>query len=278
MATLLLVSRPVALTLALCALTLAACGSDGAEEGPADEAEAPAAEPPAAEPTTSASGCKEVEAPKPGEDGGESKPTSNLDPDKTYEVTMKTSCGSFTIQLDQKTAPNTAASFASLAKSGFYDGTVFHRIVPGFVIQGGDPTGTGTGGPGYSVVDKPPENAKYTQGVVAMAKTGDEPPGTAGSQFYVVTGQDAGLPAEYALLGKVVKGMDVAMKIDSLGDPQSGGGRTAPDGRHREGDAEDSLGTSRPKLSPSPQRPSRKFLSLSSLSLPPHLPPGLPPA
>ncbi len=101
---------------------------------------------------------------------------------------METSCGSFTIRLDQKTAPNTAASFASLTEKGFYDGTVFHRIVPGFVIQGGDPTGTGTGGPGYSVVDKPPENAKYTRGVVAMAKTGDEPPGTAGSQFYVVTG------------------------------------------------------------------------------------------
>jgi len=138
-------------------------------------------------------------------------------------VKVDTSCGSFTIRLDQKTAPNTAASFASLADKGFYDGTIFHRIVPGFVIQGGDPTGTGTGGPGYSVVDKPPEDAKYTRGVVAMAKTGDEPPGTAGSQFYVVTGQDAGLPAEYALLGKVVKGMDVAMKIDALGDPQSAG-------------------------------------------------------
>ncbi len=84
---------------------------------------------------------------------------------------MDTSCGSFTIRLDQKTAPNTAASFAALAENGFYDGTVFHRIVPGFVIQGGDPTGTGTGGPGYSIVDAPPENATYTRGVVAMAKT-----------------------------------------------------------------------------------------------------------
>jgi cyclophilin family peptidyl-prolyl cis-trans isomerase len=141
-------------------------------------------------------------------------------------VTLETSCGSFTVRLDQKAAPNTAASFASLARKGFYDGTVFHRIVPGFVIQGGDPTGTGTGGPGYSVVDEPPADASYTRGVVAMAKTGDEPSGTAGSQFYVVTGQDAGLPAEYALLGKVVKGMDVAMRIDSLGDPQSGGAGT----------------------------------------------------
>ena len=158
-------------------------------------------------------------------------------------MTLDTSCGPFTIRLDQKTAPNTAASFASLTRKGFYDGTVFHRIVPGFVIQGGDPTGTGTGGPGYSVVDEPPGDAAYTRGVVAMAKTGDEPPGTAGSQFYVVTGQDAGLPPEYALLGKVVKGMDVAMKIDSLGDPQSGGaGTPAADRGDREGDAEGALG------------------------------------
>ena len=218
MATLLLVARPLLLMLALCSLALAACGSDGAEESPPDEAEAPAAQA-----SAPAGDCKEVEAPKPGKEGKERKPMSNLDPEKTYEVKVDTSCGSFTIRLDQKAAPNTAASFAALADKGFYDKTIFHRIVPGFVIQGGDPTGTGTGGPGYSVVDKPAENATYTRGVVAMAKTGDEPPGTAGSQFYVVTGQDAGLPPEYALLGKVVKGMDVAMKIDALGDPQSGG-------------------------------------------------------
>ncbi len=205
--------------LVLCSLALAACGSDGAEESPPDDE----ADAPAKQASAPAGDCKQVEAPKPGKEGNERKPMSNLDPEKTYEVKVDTSCGSFTIRLDQKAAPNTAASFAALADKGFYDDTIFHRIVPGFVIQGGDPTGTGTGGPGYSVVDKPPENATYTRGVVAMAKTGDEPPGTSGSQFYVVTGQDAGLPPEYALLGKVVKGMDVAMKIDALGDPQSGG-------------------------------------------------------
>ncbi len=212
-------SRPLLLMLVLCSLALAACGSDGAEEGPPDDE----ADAPAEQASAPAGDCKQVEAPKPGKEGNERKPMSNLDPEKTYEVKVDTSCGSFTIRLDQKAAPNTAASFAALADKGFYDDTIFHRIVPGFVIQGGDPTGTGTGGPGYSVVDKPPENATYTRGVVAMAKTGDEPPGTSGSQFYVVTGQDAGLPPEYALLGKVVKGMDVAMKIDALGDPQSGG-------------------------------------------------------
>ena len=108
-------------------------------------------------------------------------------------------------------------------RKGFFDGTRFHRIVPGFVIQGGDPTGSGTGGPGYSTVDKPPRNAKYTKGVVAMAKTQAEKPGTAGSQFYVVTGPDAGLPPDYAIIGKVTKGMDAVQAIGKLGDPASGG-------------------------------------------------------
>jgi len=122
------------------------------------------------------------------------------------------------MQLDLKTAPNTSASMVSLAKAHFFDSTIFHRIVPGFVIQGGDPTGTGQGGPGYKTVDKPPKKPKYTLGVVAMAKTGTEKPGTAGSQFFVVTGADAGLPADYALLGKLVSGLDVVKRIGQLGD------------------------------------------------------------
>jgi cyclophilin family peptidyl-prolyl cis-trans isomerase len=107
----------------------------------------------------------------------------------------------------------------SLADARFFDGTTFHRIVPDFVIQGGDPTGTGTGGPGYSTRDKPPADASYTKGVVAMAKAGNEPPGTAGSQFYVVTGEDAGLPPEYAVVGKVVEGQAVVDRIGQLGGP-----------------------------------------------------------
>jgi peptidyl-prolyl cis-trans isomerase B (cyclophilin B) len=90
------------------------------------------------------------------------------------------------------------------------------------VIQGGDPTGTGGGGPGYSTRDVPPSDATYTKGVVAMAKTGAEPPGTAGSQFYVVTGPDAGLPPEYAVVGKVASGQAVVDAIGQLGDPNSG--------------------------------------------------------
>ena len=87
------------------------------------------------------------------------------------------------------------------------------------MIQGGDPLGTGTGGPGYKVVEKPPANLAYTKGVVAMAKSSAEPPGTSGSQFYVVTGADAGLPPEYALVGKVSKGIDVVERIGKLGTP-----------------------------------------------------------
>ncbi len=136
-------------------------------------------------------------------------------------VTVTTNLGGFAFVLDVKDSPCTTASFAALVHKGFFNGTRFHRIVPGFVIQGGDPTGTGTGGPGYSIVDVPPATARYTKGVVAMAKTGAEPPGTSGSQFFVVTGSDAGLPPEYALLGRVTKGLAVVERIGKLGDPQT---------------------------------------------------------
>jgi cyclophilin family peptidyl-prolyl cis-trans isomerase len=98
-----------------------------------------------------------------------------------------------------------------------YDNTIFHRIVPGFVIQGGDPTGTGSGGPGYSVDEPPPQNLSYTSGIVAMAKSAAEPPGRSGSQFFVVTVPDAGLTPDYALVGKVSKGFDVVQRIEQLG-------------------------------------------------------------
>jgi peptidyl-prolyl cis-trans isomerase B (cyclophilin B) len=148
---------------------------------------------------------------------GRSTKLAPLDPQRPHLVTLKTSEGSFTIRLDTKDSPCATASFAALARKGFFDGTIFHRIVPGFVIQGGDPTGTGTGGPGYTTVDAPPANASYVRGVVAMAKTGTEPAGTAGSQFFVVTGADAGLPPDYALLGRVTSGLPVVERIGRLG-------------------------------------------------------------
>jgi peptidyl-prolyl cis-trans isomerase B (cyclophilin B) len=205
--------RLSALIAALSVLALAACGDDsddGGKDGAAAKAQT----------------CERVEAPVPKPDGGLKKPGLKLDPAKTWKVVFSTSCGDFTVQLDVKQAPNTTASFVSLARKGFYDETVFHRIVPGFVIQGGDPTGTGAGGPGYKTVDKPPSGAGYTQGVVSMAKTAAEPPGTSGSQFYVVSGADAGLPPDYAIIGKVVEGLDTVKRIEKQGDPNSGGAGT----------------------------------------------------
>jgi len=197
---------PLALLLVL---ALAACG--GAKKAASPE-----------QTTTDAAGCRSVTPPT-GKARTESKPTKRLDPAKTYDVQIATNCGSFTIRLAVKTSPATTASFASLVQKGFFNGTVFHRIVPGFVIQGGDPTGAGSGGPGYTTVDIPPPSTRYTLGVVAMAKTGAEPPGTSGSQFFVVTAQDAQLPPDYAVLGTIVKGQPVVGKIGELGDPSSGG-------------------------------------------------------
>jgi cyclophilin family peptidyl-prolyl cis-trans isomerase len=164
----------------------------------------------------SAAGCKQVEAPKP-KHVSLPAPKQKVKAGEKLTAVVKTSCGTFAIALDTQRAPKTTNSFAYLAKKGFYDGLAFHRIVPGFVIQGGDPLGTGLGGPGYKVVEKPPANLAYTKGIVAMAKSSAEPPGRSGSQFFVVTGADAGLPPEYALVGKVSKGYDVVARIGKLG-------------------------------------------------------------
>lgn len=162
--------------------------------------------------------CKKVDAPKPKQVQLKA-PKQTVKAGEELTAVVETSCGSFEIALDTERAPKTTNSFAYLAEEGFYDGLGFHRIVPEFVIQGGDPLGDGTGGPGYSVVEKPPANLAYTKGIVAMAKSSAEPPGTSGSQFYVVTGADAGLPPEYALVGKVSEGMDVVDRIGKLGTP-----------------------------------------------------------
>ncbi len=129
---------------------------------------------------------------------------------------IDTSCGSFDIALDTRRAPRTTNSFAYLARHGVYDGLAFHGISP-TLIQTGDPSGSGTGGPGYRVDERPPPNLAYTRGVVAMAKTTAEPPGRSGSQFFVVAGADAALPPVYALLGRVSSGFDVVKRIAALG-------------------------------------------------------------
>ena len=140
-----------------------------------------------------------------------------LSPGKTYRIEFETSHGAFTVELDPAKAPCNGDSLMDLAKAGFFDNTLFHRIVPGFVIQGGDPTATGNGGAGYTTQDQVPPTTTYPKGAVAMAKSSFEPPGTGGSQFFIVTGDNVQLPPDYAVVGKVVEGLDVIEKIGKLG-------------------------------------------------------------
>jgi peptidyl-prolyl cis-trans isomerase B (cyclophilin B) len=165
----------------------------------------------------SAPKCASAVKPKPRAVKRRRPPSFQLSPTKTYVATVDTTCGTFKIALDSKRAPITGGSFASLARKGFYNGLTFHRIVHGFVVQGGDPTGTGGGGPGYSVRERPPRDLVYSDGIVAMAKTGLEPAGTSGSQFFVVTAtKNAELEPVFALLGHVTDGLDVVHTIDKV--------------------------------------------------------------
>jgi peptidyl-prolyl cis-trans isomerase B (cyclophilin B) len=198
---------------------LVGCGSSKSNASTTSAGSASGSAPAATTGSAKKQGCTPVQKPTPHRNGGQSKPRGRLDPHKAYTVTVETNCGTFAFKLDVKDSPNTTAAFAGLVRRGYFDGLTFHRIVPGFVIQGGDPTGTGAGGPGFKTVDPPPQSADYKLGVVAMAKTQTEPSGAAGSQFFVVTGQDAQLPPDYALLGKVTKGIDVVEAIGKLGNP-----------------------------------------------------------
>ena len=196
------------ITLLVTLAFVAGCGSDHEAASSGDTTSA-----------TPITECADVEAPAPRDAETREAPSEPLDSSKTYTLTFDTTCGSFTVTLDQKLAPNTAASLVALANDGFFDNTIFHRVVPGFVIQGGDPTQTGGGGPGYSTVDRPPSDAKYTKGTVAMAKSQVEAPGTSGSQFFVVTDDAAAkvLTPDYAIVGQVTDGIDTVERIEALG-------------------------------------------------------------
>jgi peptidyl-prolyl cis-trans isomerase B (cyclophilin B) len=157
-----------------------------------------------------------------------SRPSLQLDAAKRYVVTLATNCGSIAIQLDVGRSPRTTSSFAYLVRRGFYDLLTFHRVAKGFVIQGGDPDGDGSGGPGYTVVEPPPRDVRYTLGTVAMAKTETDPAGASGSQFFIVTAPDAGLPPQYAVIGHVIDGLAAVRAISMLptDPPQDGAPRT----------------------------------------------------
>jgi cyclophilin family peptidyl-prolyl cis-trans isomerase len=142
-------------------------------------------------------------------------PPMVIDPNKRYVATMTTSHGTMVFALDPLAAPKTVNSFVFLARYHYYDGIVFHRIIPGFVLQGGDPTGTGSGGPGYRFEDELPKPGRYQVGSLAMANSG---PDTNGSQFFVISGPDGvRLPPLYSHFGDVVSGLDVIERIDAVG-------------------------------------------------------------
>lgn len=160
--------------------------------------------------------CQPAKQPRPKGPQHLSKPAMRLDPNRSYVVRLVTNCGNIDIKLDVGQQPTIAASFVHLVEVGFYNDLTFHRIVSGFVIQGGDPNGDGTGGPGYTVTEPPPANVQYTHGIVAMAKTATDPAGTAGSQFFIVTGDNAELPPQYAVLGRVVGGAKTVSAISEV--------------------------------------------------------------
>ena len=134
-------------------------------------------------------------------------PAMCIDPDKSYSAELVTTLGTMVTQLDAATAPKTVNNFVFLARYHYYDGIIFHRIISGFMCQGGDPTGTGRGGPGYKFADELPKPGRYEVGSVAMANAG---PNTNGSQFFLVSGRSGvGLPPQYSLFGKIVKGLEI---------------------------------------------------------------------
>ncbi len=194
--------RPARLlaALAVTAILAGACGSDDSSSEPTTSEDTAAD-------TTTAADCPPIDGADNQTRQFDAAPPMCLEPGVSYEAIVTTNQGEFTIALDPESAPVAANNFVFLARNQYYDDTVCHRIIPNFVVQCGDPTATGTGGPGYTIVDEPPAPGEYQIGSVAMAKTLQ--PDSAGSQFFVITGTDgAALPPDYALFGQVIDGFD----------------------------------------------------------------------
>lgn len=164
--------------------------------------------------------CEEVPAAEP-KDVKPKPSKQQVNPGEDITATVSTNCGDFEIALDTEVSPKTVSWFVQLVKQGVYDRTPFNRVVPNFLIQGGDLGGDN----GYLLAEKPPVNTEYTRGTVAMAKTSAEPPGASRTQFFIVTAADAGLPADYAVLGEVADGKSTIEAISAQADPALG-----PDG------------------------------------------------
>lgn len=191
---------------------LVACGGDDDDAGGDGDA------------ITGATECPPAEGAEERAVSFEQAPPMCIDAQATYRAVVETNKGEFTIDLDAAAAPATVNNFVVLARYHFFDGVTCHRIIPGFMAQCGDPTGTGSGGPGYEFADELPAAGQYAPGAVAMANSG---PDTNGSQFFVVTGDGAGhLPPDYSLFGTVTDGFDTTVaSIDAAGnpDPQANG-------------------------------------------------------
>ena len=198
-----------ALAVAALLVVTTGCGSDDASDGAGADS---------IEPVATENAIEQNDADCPPVDGADSQtrdfgaaPPMCLEAGASYEAIVTTNKGELTIALDPETGPVAANNFVFLARNQYSDDTVCHRIIPNFVVQCGDPTATGTGGPGYTIVDEPPATGQYQIGSIAMAKT--QAPDSGGSQFFIITGSDgAGLPPEYALFGQVVDGLDTTVE------------------------------------------------------------------
>jgi cyclophilin family peptidyl-prolyl cis-trans isomerase len=211
------VAVAVGLVIAVVAGLLLALSGDGAK---GKKQEVAAGSSTTAAPTTvaAATGCPPSEGVSVPQRQFSAPPEMCIDPAKAYTAEVRTNKGVMTIALDAKSAPKTVNNFVFLARNHFYDGVVFHRIIPGFVVQGGDPQGTGMGGPGYKFADELPRPGAYKIGSLAMANSG---PNTNGSQFFIVTGDPGtGLPPNYSLFGQVTGGLEVAKAIEAVGTPE----------------------------------------------------------
>lgn len=204
-----------AVLVAAALLLVAACGDDDEETGSVDgfATTTPAAgttAPAAGEPTTNPEDCPPATGTAPEPDVSksyDSAPPMTIDPSKKYTAVVKTVRGDITFDLRPDVAPNHVNSFVFLSQDGFYDGVKFHRVVPGFVAQAGDPTGTGSGGPGYQL-DLEPSDIRFERGVVGAARTND--PNSAGSQWFITFGNAEHLTGQYTVFATVSEGMDVA--------------------------------------------------------------------